>query len=307
MASSFARSAGDFSDGYGGTPAAWPAPSTVGGGEPPALSLLLCLLVDAPLVARWALPPLSSAGLKPLPAGTQGVFTAARPTPIGRPHTIPRPGASMTTDALALVAVALAKASPGGVPGSQVPALLQAASALAGPSASSSSLLGPQQRPHRSRAPSYHPPSGRASACLRPRRQQRFQRTQRQAVRPPPPTLSVPSAADSIGAVSFACGGPAAGPRPSACCRAGAGMAEGENELPQAAAAVSTAAQASPTAAAVTPAAGIVSIVSLQPHHCQQPQSQSQWQQQPLTSAHGPPPLHLPPPSPKQQPQPQLS
>ncbi|CAI5537635.1 unnamed protein product [Closterium sp. Naga37s-1] len=46
MASSFARSAGDFSDGCGGTPAAWPAPSTVGGGGPPALSRLLCLLVD---------------------------------------------------------------------------------------------------------------------------------------------------------------------------------------------------------------------------------------------------------------------
>ncbi|CAI5993522.1 unnamed protein product [Closterium sp. NIES-65] len=38
----------------------------------------------------------------------------------------------MTTDALALMAVALAEASPGGVPGSQVPALLRAVSALAG-------------------------------------------------------------------------------------------------------------------------------------------------------------------------------
>ncbi|CAI5958036.1 unnamed protein product [Closterium sp. NIES-65] len=44
----------------------------------------------------------------------------------------------MTTDALAQMAVALAEASPGGVPGSQVPALLRAVSALAGHAASSS-------------------------------------------------------------------------------------------------------------------------------------------------------------------------
>ncbi|CAI6012507.1 unnamed protein product [Closterium sp. NIES-65] len=46
MGSSFARSAGDFSDGCGSAPAARFAPSSVGGGRPPALSLLLCLLVD---------------------------------------------------------------------------------------------------------------------------------------------------------------------------------------------------------------------------------------------------------------------
>ncbi|CAI5946860.1 unnamed protein product [Closterium sp. NIES-65] len=139
MGSSFARSAGDFSDGCGSAPAARFAPSSVGGGRPPALSLLLCLLVDVcaatcsgrswrsrhvpdlkiaaspssrgilpprvpplpPLPPRGptsgtsAPPPLSNAGLKPLPAGTQGVAIVARHAPVGLPHTIPRPLAAL--------------------------------------------------------------------------------------------------------------------------------------------------------------------------------------------------------------------
>ncbi|CAI6011269.1 unnamed protein product [Closterium sp. NIES-65] len=92
----------------------------------------------------------------------------------------------MTTDALALMAVALAEASPGGVPGSQVPALLRAVSALAGPAASSSTSLVQRRRRRRSGASESLPQLGRAPASLRPRQQQAFRRSQRQSSRLPP-------------------------------------------------------------------------------------------------------------------------
>ncbi|CAI5963477.1 unnamed protein product [Closterium sp. NIES-65] len=92
----------------------------------------------------------------------------------------------MTADALALMAVALAEASPGGVPGSQVPALLRAVSALAGPAASSSTSLVQRRRRRRSGASESLPQPGRAPASLRPRQQQAFRRSQRQSSRLPP-------------------------------------------------------------------------------------------------------------------------
>ncbi|CAI5948685.1 unnamed protein product [Closterium sp. NIES-65] len=92
----------------------------------------------------------------------------------------------MTTDALALMAVALAEASPGGVPWSQVPALLRAVSALAGPAASSSTSLVQRRRRRRSGASESLPQPGRAPASLRPRQQQAFRRSQRQSSRLPP-------------------------------------------------------------------------------------------------------------------------
>ncbi|CAI5518977.1 unnamed protein product [Closterium sp. Naga37s-1] len=88
---------------------------------------------------------------------------------------------SMEVDALALVAVALAEASPGGVPGRQVPALLRAVSALAGRGASSPSSRERRKQRRQSRDPVYRSPPGRAPACLRPRQQQTFRRTQRQS------------------------------------------------------------------------------------------------------------------------------
>ncbi|CAI5953832.1 unnamed protein product [Closterium sp. NIES-65] len=92
----------------------------------------------------------------------------------------------MTTDALALMAVALAEASPGGVPESQVPALLRAVSALAGPAASSSTSLVQRRRRRRSGASESLPQPGRAPASLRPRQQQAFRCSQRQSSRLPP-------------------------------------------------------------------------------------------------------------------------
>ncbi|CAI6011041.1 unnamed protein product [Closterium sp. NIES-65] len=92
----------------------------------------------------------------------------------------------MRTDALALMAVALAEASPGGVPGSQVQALLRAVSALAGPVASSSTSLVQRRRRRRSGASESLPQPGRAPASLRPRQQQAFRRSQRQSSRLPP-------------------------------------------------------------------------------------------------------------------------
>ncbi|CAI7737928.1 unnamed protein product [Closterium sp. NIES-54] len=91
----------------------------------------------------------------------------------------------MSNDALALVAARLAEASPEGVPGRQVPALLRAVSALAGrePSSRLSREWRAQQR--WSRDPMYHPPPGRTPAYLRPRQQQSFRRTQRQPSHPP--------------------------------------------------------------------------------------------------------------------------
>ncbi|CAI6010407.1 unnamed protein product [Closterium sp. NIES-65] len=112
----------------------------------------------------------------------------------------------MAVDTLALVATALAEASPGGVPGDQVPALLRAALVLAGLEASSSlSSRGRRRQTRQVRDPVYRSPLGRAPACLHHRLQQTFRRSQRQSAHPPWPSL-----------------------RP--------GMAEGENEpLPEAA------------------------------------------------------------------------
>ncbi|CAI5965837.1 unnamed protein product [Closterium sp. NIES-65] len=103
-----------------------------------------------------------------------------------RPPQLELLGLTMTTDALALMAVALAEASPGGVLGSQVPALLRAVSALAGPAASSSTSLVQRRRRRRSGALESLPQPGRAPASLRPRQQQAFRRSQRQSSRLPP-------------------------------------------------------------------------------------------------------------------------
>ncbi|CAI5477865.1 unnamed protein product [Closterium sp. Yama58-4] len=71
----------------------------------------------------------------------------------------------MASDAFALVATALAEASPGGVPGPQVPALLRAASALAGRAASSS--LSPGRASESAAFPgSSLSPSARPFSCL---------------------------------------------------------------------------------------------------------------------------------------------
>ncbi|CAI5991535.1 unnamed protein product [Closterium sp. NIES-65] len=91
----------------------------------------------------------------------------------------------MAADALALVAVALAEASPVGVLGRQVPALLLAVSALAGLESSSPPSHERRGQSRRSRNPIYRSPPGRAPAYLRPRQQQAFRRTQRQPSRPP--------------------------------------------------------------------------------------------------------------------------
>ncbi|CAI5491084.1 unnamed protein product [Closterium sp. Naga37s-1] len=114
-------------------------------------------------------------------------------------HPLPRqsPGErKMETDALALMAAALVAASRGGVPGRQVPALLQAASVLAGRGAFSPSSRVRRKQRRKSRAPVFHSPSGRAPACLRPRQQQSFRRTQRWSAQPlhsgVPPVASLP-------------------------------------------------------------------------------------------------------------------
>ncbi|CAI5934504.1 unnamed protein product [Closterium sp. NIES-64] len=97
----------------------------------------------------------------------------------------------MAADALALVAVALAEASPVGVLGRQVPALLLAVSALAGLESSSPPSHERRGQSRRSRNPIYRSPPGRAPAYLRPRQQQAFRRTQRQPSRPPSATRGV--------------------------------------------------------------------------------------------------------------------
>ncbi|CAI5514534.1 unnamed protein product [Closterium sp. Naga37s-1] len=91
----------------------------------------------------------------------------------------------METDALALVAAALVAASPGGVPGDQASALLQAASLLAGRGAASPSSRRRREQRRSSRGPVFRPPPGRAPSFLRPRQQQAFRRTQRQPPLPP--------------------------------------------------------------------------------------------------------------------------
>ncbi|CAI5963933.1 unnamed protein product [Closterium sp. NIES-65] len=92
----------------------------------------------------------------PAPASARPASLSARwrsPQPLRR---------EMAADALALVATALAAASPGGVPGRQVPALLQAASVLAGRGASSRER---RKRRRQSREPVYHSPPDRVRAC----------------------------------------------------------------------------------------------------------------------------------------------
>ncbi|CAI7807151.1 unnamed protein product [Closterium sp. NIES-54] len=86
----------------------------------------------------------------------------------------------MAVDATAIVASVLAEASPGGVPGGPKQALHRAASALAGRGTSSCPSREWRAQQRRSHAPVYRPPPGRTPACLRPRRQQAFRRTQRQ-------------------------------------------------------------------------------------------------------------------------------
>ncbi|CAI5968745.1 unnamed protein product [Closterium sp. NIES-65] len=114
-------------------------------------------------------------------------------------HPLPRqsPGErKMETDALALMAASLVAASPGGVPGRQVPALLQAASVLAGHGAFSPSSRVRRNKWRKSQAPVFHYPPGRAPACLRPRQHQSFRRTQRWSAQPlhsgVPPVASLP-------------------------------------------------------------------------------------------------------------------
>ncbi|CAI5526250.1 unnamed protein product [Closterium sp. Naga37s-1] len=80
----------------------------------------------------------------------------------------------MAVDALAIVASALAEASPGGAPRGQVPALLRAASALAGRETSSRPSRERRAQQRRSHDPMYRPPPGRAPACLRPWQQQAY-------------------------------------------------------------------------------------------------------------------------------------
>ncbi|CAI5528070.1 unnamed protein product [Closterium sp. Naga37s-1] len=164
----------------------------------------------------------------------------------------------MTTDALALVATALAAASPGGVPGNQVPALLRAASLLAGHEATSPSSRGrgEQRREKRrsSRGAVFHPPPGRAPACLRPRQQQPFRRTQRPSSHPLRPfhpsrpraaavtTAAISAAATGAGdaASPTSTGSPCSdtGTRSSASRDAVWGVTDGEVKPPPAAAAV---------------------------------------------------------------------
>ncbi|CAI5522688.1 unnamed protein product [Closterium sp. Naga37s-1] len=91
----------------------------------------------------------------------------------------------MEVDALAIVATALAHSSPGGVPGRQAPALLRAASALAGHGASSRPSRGRRVQGRRSRDPVFRSPPGRAPACLRPRQRQMFRRSQLPPMPPP--------------------------------------------------------------------------------------------------------------------------
>ncbi|CAI5958225.1 unnamed protein product [Closterium sp. NIES-65] len=102
----------------------------------------------------------------------------------------------MATDALALVVAALVAASPGGVPGRQIPALLQAASVLAGRGAFSLSSRERHNQRRQSRAPVFCSPPRRTPACLRPRQQQSFRQTQWRSAQPlhsrVPPVASLP-------------------------------------------------------------------------------------------------------------------
>ncbi|CAI5948125.1 unnamed protein product [Closterium sp. NIES-64] len=93
------------------------------------------------------------------------------------------PVTMMANDALALVATALAEASPGGVPGDQVPALLRAASVLAGLEAPFS--RGRRRQSRQLRGPVYRSPPGRVPACLRLRQLHRFRRPHRRPAHPP--------------------------------------------------------------------------------------------------------------------------
>ncbi|CAI5503918.1 unnamed protein product [Closterium sp. Naga37s-1] len=120
-----------------------------------------------------------------------------RSAPLVRPVALFPPGSTlprrlplflvpqMEVDALAIVATALAHSSPGGVPGRQAPALLRAASALAGHGASSRPSRERRVQGRRSRDPVFRSPPGRAPACLRPRQQQMFRRSQRPPIPPP--------------------------------------------------------------------------------------------------------------------------
>ncbi|CAI6000963.1 unnamed protein product [Closterium sp. NIES-65] len=149
--------------------------------------------VIAPSRADLLVPTASTATFGPVAAAVVSVTAgphwwrglgfpapaSARPASLSARWRSPQPlRREMAADVLALVATALAAASPGGVPGRQVPALLQAASVLAGRGASSRER---RKRQRQSREPVYHSPPGRVPACLRPRHQQRFRRTQRQA------------------------------------------------------------------------------------------------------------------------------
>ncbi|CAI5503697.1 unnamed protein product [Closterium sp. Naga37s-1] len=126
------------------------------------------LVLPQPLVpASPVLPQLS--GLVPFVASSALLVVVRAPLP------------EMTSAALALVAVALAEASPGGVPGRQVPALLRAVLALAGLETSSPPSRERRGQSRCSRNPVYCPPAGRAPACLRSRQQQTFVRTQRRS------------------------------------------------------------------------------------------------------------------------------
>ncbi|CAI7826192.1 unnamed protein product, partial [Closterium sp. NIES-53] len=121
-------------------------------------------------------PPRSACGA--LPAGIHGDCVCLVSPILGRPQ--------MEVDALAIVATALAHSSPGGDPGRQFPALLRAASALAG-HGSSRPFRERRAQGRRSGNPVFRSPPGRARACLRLRQQQMFRCSQRPPIPPPRP------------------------------------------------------------------------------------------------------------------------
>ncbi|CAI5991884.1 unnamed protein product [Closterium sp. NIES-65] len=133
-----------------------------------------------PRAARPADRPPPCAACGSLPVGIHGPLNGTW----GGPRGCPQVAAPMSVDALALVAAALAQASPGGVPGDQAPALIQAASVLVG-RGSAHPLREHHSRRRGSHVPTFQTPPGRARASLRPRQQQAFRRTQRRSQRRP--------------------------------------------------------------------------------------------------------------------------
>ncbi|CAI5528066.1 unnamed protein product [Closterium sp. Naga37s-1] len=119
---------------------------------------------------------------------------------------LPRMLRVMEVDALALVATALAEASPGGVPGRQVPALLRAASALAGRGASSRLSRGRRGQQHRSRSATVSMAAGKNEPTPAPATAAISGATSTSS--PVPGSAASPSAGHTGAAISSSASGP---------------------------------------------------------------------------------------------------